>query len=147
MGIVFKKEFYENNHHNKDEYFERWTLKISGNEADQWPFIIDFIILIFLLLRRGVKKRIFYGRADRKHLTPPPLRSAFSEFFWVYFWLHIMTICMCSEMGFSPEKSFSSTYKNFQLLLTAAAAFSQNGQIENWQREPQMSPGGAGSPV
>ena len=30
---------------------------------------------------------------------------------------------------FTPEKSFSSNYKNSQLLLTAAAALSQNSQI------------------
>ena len=30
--------------------------------------------------------------------------------------------CMCSEMDFTPEKSFSSNYKNSQLLLTADAA-------------------------
>ena len=30
---------------------------------------------------------------------------------------------------FTPEKSFSSNYKDSQLLLTAAAALSQNGQI------------------
>ena len=36
---------------------------------------------------------------------------------------------MCSEMDLTPEKSFSSNYKNSQLLLTAAAALSQNGQI------------------
>ena len=36
---------------------------------------------------------------------------------------------MCSEMDFTPEKSFSSNYKNSQLLLSAAAALSQNGQI------------------
>ena len=34
---------------------------------------------------------------------------------------------MCSEMDFTPEKLFSSNYKNSQLLLTAAAALSQNG--------------------
>ena len=32
-------------------------------------------------------------------------------------------------MDFTPEKSFSSNYKNSQLLLTAAAALPQNGQI------------------
>ena len=32
---------------------------------------------------------------------------------------------MRSEMDFTPEKSFSSNYKNSQLLLTAAAALSQ----------------------
>ena len=36
---------------------------------------------------------------------------------------------MCSEMDFTLEKSFSSNYKNSQLLRTAAAALSQNGQI------------------
>ena len=35
---------------------------------------------------------------------------------------------MCSEMDFTQEKSFSSNYKNFKLLLTAATALSQNGQ-------------------
>ena len=33
---------------------------------------------------------------------------------------------MYSELDFTPEKSFSSNYKNSQLLLTAAAALSQN---------------------
>ena len=36
---------------------------------------------------------------------------------------------MCSEMDFITEKLFSSGFKNTQLLLTAAAALSQNGQI------------------
>ena len=36
---------------------------------------------------------------------------------------------MCSKMDFTPEKSFSSNYKNSRILLTAAAALSQNGQI------------------
>ena len=36
---------------------------------------------------------------------------------------------MCSEMDFKPEQPFSSNYKNSHLLLTAAAALSQNGQI------------------
>ena len=36
---------------------------------------------------------------------------------------------MCSETDFTPEKSSSSNYKNSQLLLTAAAALPQNGQI------------------
>ena len=57
-------------------------------------------------LREVVKKRIFYNQADHKRLT-----------------------LMCSEINFTPEKSFSSNYKNSQLLLTAAAALSQNGQI------------------
>ena len=41
---------------------------------------------------------------------------------------------MCSEMDFTPEKSISSNYKNSQLLLTATAALSQNGQIAVKQR-------------
>ena len=41
---------------------------------------------------------------------------------------------MCSETDFAPEQSFSSNYKNSQLLLTAAAALSQNGQIAVQQR-------------
>ena len=36
---------------------------------------------------------------------------------------------MCSEIDFTPEKLFSSNYKNSQLLLTATAALSQNGQL------------------
>ena len=47
--------------------------------------------------------------------------------FFVFFFLDYDS--MCSEMDFTPEKSFSSNYKNSQLLLTAAAALSQNGQI------------------
>ena len=57
-------------------------------------------------------------KGDRKRLPP---------FFWCVFILDCD--CMCSEMDFSPEKSFSSNYNNSQLLLTAAAALSQNGQI------------------
>ena len=36
---------------------------------------------------------------------------------------------MCYEMDFTPKKSFSSNYKNSELLLTAAAALSKKGQI------------------
>ena len=36
---------------------------------------------------------------------------------------------MCSEMDFTKEKSFSSNYKNSQLLLTAAAVLSLNRGI------------------
>ena len=74
------------------------------------------------------KKGIFYSQADRKRLPSPLLRSAFCEnFFGVFFILDYGSLC--SEMDFTPEKSFSSNYKNSQLLLTAAAALSQNGQI------------------
>ena len=71
------------------------------------------------------KKRKFYGRADRK--LYPPLWSAFCETFLVCFILDYDS--MCSEMDLTPEKSFSSNYKNSQFLLTAAAALSQDGQI------------------
>ena len=54
---------------------------------------------------------------------------SFRVFFWGLFFI-LDYDSMCSEMDFTPEKSFSSNYKNFQLLLTAAAALSQNGQIE-----------------
>ena len=50
----------------------------------------------------------------------------FVKFFGVFFILDYDS--MCSEMDFTPEKSFSSNYKNSQLL-TAAAALSQNRQI------------------
>ena len=78
------------------------------------------------ILRRVVKKkqRIFYDQAECKRLLSPPLRSAFCDFFGVLLTLYYD--CMCSEMDFTPEKS---NYKNSQLLLTAAAALSQNGQI------------------
>ena len=36
---------------------------------------------------------------------------------------------LCSEMDCTPEKSFSSNYKNSGLLFTATATLSQNGQI------------------
>jgi len=38
---------------------------------------------------------------------------------------------LCSEKDFIPEKSLSFNYQNSQLLLTAAAALSQNGQIDS----------------
>ena len=46
-----------------------------------------------------------------------------------YFTVRLYYDYMRSEMDFTPEKSFSSNYKNSQLLLTAAAALSQSGQI------------------
>ena len=77
-------------------------------------------------LGKSSKKRgTFYGQAHRKN---PPLTVSFLWiFFGVFFILDYDS--MCSEMDFTPEKSFSSNYKNSQLLLTAAAALSQNGQI------------------
>ena len=71
-------------------------------------------------MSRQKKQRIFYGQADRKRLTPPLTVSFFGVLLTLYY------DCMCSEMDFTPEKS---NYKSSQLLLTAAAALSQNGQI------------------
>ena len=79
-------------------------------------------------LRESVnKKRIFYGQADRK--GPPLVNGQF--FLWIFVCVFFILDydSICSEMDFTAEKSFLSNYKNFQLLLTAAAALSQNGQI------------------
>ena len=59
--------------------------------------------------------------------APPPCGQLFVIFFGVHLTLYYDL--MCSEMDFTPEKSFSSNYKKSQLLLTDAAALSQNGQI------------------
>ena len=72
------------------------------------------------------KKRIFYGQANRKRL-PPHYGQFFVNFFGVFIILDYDS--MCSEMDFTPEKYFSSNYKNSQPLLTAAAALSQNSQM------------------
>ena len=71
------------------------------------------------------------SQADRKR-PPPPLLSAFCDFFWCVFIIDYDSLCY--EMDFTPETSFSSNYKNCQLLPTAAAALSQNGQIAVQQR-------------
>ena len=56
---------------------QRSEFNIYGGRFDQ------------MLFREGVKKHIFYGHADRKRLTPTPplLRSAFYEFFYVFIYL------------------------------------------------------------
>ena len=59
--------------------------------------------------------------------SPSPYSQLFVIFFGVPLTLYYDY--MCSEMDLTPEKSFSSNYKNSQLFLTAAAALSQNGQI------------------
>ena len=77
------------------------------------------------ILRRDVKKNNGYFTVRLiVSVYPPPLQSAFCNFFCVLLTLYYD--CMCSEMDFTPEKS---NYKSSQLLLTAAAALSQNGQI------------------
>ena len=58
--------------------------------------------------------------------VPPPYGQLFVKFFGVFFILDYDSLY--SEMDLTPEKSFSSNYKNSQLLLTANA-LSQNGQI------------------
>ena len=60
---------------------------------------------------------------------PPSLSYAqlFVKFFGVFFFYLRFT---CSEMDFTPEKSFSFNYKNSQLFLTAAAALSQ--MVREW---------------
>ena len=63
----------------------------------------------------------------RVNPRPPAPYSQFFVFFVFFFILDYDS--MCSEMDFTLEKSFSSNYKNSQLLLTAAAALSQNDQI------------------
>ena len=46
-------------------------------------------------------------------------------------------------MDFTPEKSFSSNYKNSQLILTAAAALSQNSQIAVQQKRLRVRSAGS----
>ena len=65
---------------------------------------------------------------SKKHFTvrltvsvPPP----YGQLFVIFFFGVPLTLYYdykCSEMDFTPEKSFSSKYKNSQLLLAAAAA-------------------------
>ena len=86
-----------------------------------------FLFFASSIGKASKKNRIFYGQADRKRLPHPPLKVSFLWIFWCVFILEYDS--MCSEMDFTPEKSFSSNYKNSQLLLTANAALSQNGQI------------------
>ena len=72
-------------------------------------------------VKKGVKKQIFYGQADRKRLPPPtPPYGQLWNFFWCVFILDYDS--MCSEMDFTQEKSFLSNY-NY------TAALSQNSQI------------------
>ena len=55
---------------------------------------------------------MFYGQADRERLPPFPAWSVFVCFLGFVFYLRLW---LCSEMDFTPEKSFLSNYKNFQL--------------------------------
>ena len=59
--------------------------------------------------------------------TQPPFGQRYVIFFGVVLTLYYDY--MCSEMNFTPEKSFSYNHTNSQLLLTVAAALSQKGQI------------------
>ena len=58
---------------------------------------------------------------------PPPYGQFFVSICWCSFDLILWFYVFWSY--FTPEKSFLSNYKNSQLLLTATAALSQNGQI------------------
>ena len=82
-------------------------------------FSLRVYILIFRVFcyeNRQKKSRYFTVRLTVSvNLTPLLLlRPAFCDFFGLFFILHYDS--MCSEMDFTPEKSFSSNYKNFQLL-------------------------------
>ena len=66
------------------------------------------------------KSRIFYGQADRKRLPSPPPSSygqLYVKFLCVFFFILDYDF-MCSEMDFTPEKLFSSNYKNSQVMMT-----------------------------
>ena len=91
-----------------------------------------FLFFASSIGKASKKNRIFYGQADRKRLPHPPLKVSFLWIFWCVFILEYDS--MCSEMDFTPEKSFSSKYKKSKLLLTAAAALKQNDQVAVLQR-------------
>ena len=99
-------------------------LTVMAEVADPSPPTVSLTIKYPLLmtpsLRQVVKKNEFFTvrlTVSIYPLLPPSYSQLFLNFF------------MYLEMDFRPEKSFSSNYKNSQLLLTAAAALSQNGQI------------------
>ena len=75
----------------KDEFSQNVSTPKYTLPTESWPD--DPILGLGLwpslnkILRRGVKKRIFYGQADRKRLTPPPLTVSFFWFFWCVFYL------------------------------------------------------------
>ena len=71
---------------------------------------------LYNFVRRGVKKRILYGQADRKRLSPPPLRSALLWFFWCSFDL-ILWLCVFWNGFYTRKSQFSSNYWNPQFLL------------------------------
>ena len=70
-------------------FWDKEGEKASGT-ATRWknhnqpcePLSVWQMWLCSMFIRRGVKKRIFYGQADRKR--PPPSRSAFCEFLCVF---------------------------------------------------------------
>ena len=85
--------------------------------------------LVYCVLGDSKKNGYFAVRLTISVTPPPLLWSSLCEIFLVCFSSWIMILSICSELDFTPEKSFSSNYKNFQLLLTTAAALSQNSQI------------------
>ena len=67
------------------------------------------------------------GRKKNGYFTVRLTVSVDAQLFVIFFGV-LLTLYydyMIYQMDFTPEKSFSSNYKNSQLLLTAAAALSQ----------------------
>ena len=102
-------------------HFHNWTFS-QTTQIDQRPrCTIDG-----LLLRQPYQdQRIYRLPLHLQVLNGWGLRSSIKQF--VSFFCVLLTLhydYMCSEMNFTSEKSFSSNYKNSQLLLyTAAAVF------------------------
>ena len=92
-----------------------------------------FLVFASSIGKASKKPGYFTVRLTVSDYPTPPLKVSFLWIFWCVFILEYDS--MCSEMDFTPEKSFSSNYKISQLLFTAAtAALSQNSQIAILQR-------------
>ena len=92
-----------------------------------------FLFFASSIGKASKKPGYFTVRLTVSDYPTPPLKVSFLWIFWCVFILEYDS--MCSEMDFTPEKSFSSNYKISQLLFTAAtAALSQNSQIAILQR-------------
>ena len=95
-----------------------WKMIIIGR-ALVWDFLIANMnnvkttakVSEFVWIREVVKK------TDISECLPP--RPSYSQFFVNIFWVCFFILdydSMCSEMDFTPKKSFSFSYKNSQLL-------------------------------
>ena len=107
------------------------NVQLSSRIQTHWEFFCviprTFCTKIHVWIEGRNKKRIFYGRADRKRL-PPLSRSAFCEFFGAFFILYYDS--MCSETDFTQGKShFRPTSRIPNPSLLFAAALSQNLRI------------------